>query len=164
MNIATDGKTWSEKIDTGISNIIRDIVPVENQFMAFATKQISVSENGTEWTLLPDAPPTVSQQIAYDNGIIVMVKGRNVFRSTDKKLWTLYMLPNNNYRLFQSTCISFINNMFVIVGYLQGSSSTPNQYCAVTSVDGETFSDYIPLNDENGQSLSQTPNAIIRMR
>ncbi len=161
---STDGKTWSEKIDTGISNIIWDIVPAENQFMAFASKQISVSENGTEWTLLPDAPPTVSQQIAYGNGIIVMVSGQNVFRSTDKKTWTLYRLPNDNYRLFQSTCISFINNMFVIVGYLQGSSSTPEQYCAVTSVDGETFSDYIPLNDENGQSLSQTPNAIIKMQ
>ncbi len=160
---STDGKTWSEKIDTGISNIIWDIVPVENQFMAFATKQISVSENGTEWTLLPDAPPTVSQQIAYGNGIIVMVSGASVFRSTDKKTWVLNRLPNNSYRVFDGTCITFDGNMFIIVGHLLANGSFKEQHCAVTSIDGETFSDYIPLNDEKGQPLSKTPYAIIKM-
>lgn len=160
---STDGKTWSEKIDTGISGIIFDIVPVENQFMAFSAKQISVSEDGTKWSLLPDAPPIASQMIAYGNGIIVMVSGGNVFRSTDKKTWVMNRLPNNSYRSFIGTCITFDGNMFIIVGHLLANGPFKEQHCAVTSVNGETFSDYIPLNDENGQPLSETTHAIIKI-
>lgn len=159
---STDLATWNTGTTIGASSV-RTLTYGNGRFIATGNMGFCASsENGQTWTKLnTNLGNIAANRCVYGNGKFVLSTNGWIYTSADGANWTeITMTPPTAGYLYVNDLV-YSKSRFVWIGYhLWNGVKT---YLVATSFDGEVWTDFAPLKDENGEDLTTNPTAMIVM-
>lgn len=159
---STDLATWSTKQYIGTISV-RTLTYGNGRFIATGnTGFCASSEDGQTWTKLNTNLGSVSvDRCVYGNGKFVISTSGTIYTSADGANWTEIVMKSPAIGYLYVNDLIYSKSRFVWIGY--HLSNGVKTYLVATSFDGEVWTDFAPLKDENGEDLTTDPTAMIVM-
>lgn len=159
---STDLATWNTGKTIGTTSL-RTLTYGNGRFIATGNVGFCASsEDGQTWTKLSTNLGNIAaNRCAYGNGKFVISTGGTIYTSVDGANWTETTLTPLTAGYLYVNDLVYSKSRFVWIGYhLWNGVKT---YLVATSFDGEVWTDFAPLKDENGEDLTTDPTAMIVM-
>lgn len=159
---STDLTHWEAKTYIGTSNV-RTLTYGNGRFIATGnTGFCASSEDGQTWTKLnTDLGNVSANRCVYGNGKFVISTNGRIYTSINCVNWTEIVMKAPAIEYLYVNDLVYSKSRFVWIGY--HLSNGVKTYLVATSFDGEVWTDFAPLKDENGEDLTTNPTAMIVM-
>ena len=159
---STDLTHWEAKTYIGTTSI-RTLAYGNGRFIVTGNVGFCASsEDGQTWTKLNTNLGNVSaDRGVYGNGKFVIWTNGKIYTSVDGANWTEITITPPTVGYLYVNDLVYSKSRFVWIGY--HLSNGVKTYLVATSFDGEVWTDFASLKDENGEDLTTDPTAMIVM-